>query len=64
MAKRKKPQLVMTEHDRRAARESIEKQVGVMINRCGWLRDQGRIEEARRLLARIERLNEELKGLR
>lgn len=59
MAKRKKP----AEHDRRAVRESIEDQIRGMIERCAGLRDAGRLEEARRLLKRIEQLNEELKGL-
>lgn len=62
MAKKKsaKP---MTAHTRAALHRDITEQVTTMILRAGQLRDDGKIEEARRLLVRIERLTEELKEL-
>lgn len=49
--------------DRIALRISLNAQLPALIGRCGRLRDQGRLEEARRLLARIERLTKELAEL-
>lgn len=59
MAKKKsiKP---MAAHVREALHRSITDRVTAMILRAGWLRDHGRIDEARRLLVRIERLTKEL----
>lgn len=59
MAK-KKP---MTAHNRATVHRDITEKVTALIARCEWLRDQGRMDEARRMLVRIERLTEELKGL-
>jgi hypothetical protein len=60
MAKKKNPMLL---HDRLALRVSISEQVTTLIARCGRLRDAGSMDEARRLLVRIERLTGELNQL-
>lgn len=61
MAKKKKA--TMAAHDRIALHRSITEQIPRLIARCGRLRDQGRMDEARQLLARIERLTIELSEL-
>ena len=63
MAKKKKRARPMAAHDRVAVHVSITAQLRTLIARCGHLRDQGRLDEARRLLVRIERLTAELKQL-
>lgn len=60
MAKKKKP---MTAHDRLALHRSITEQVTALIARCERLRDEGRMDEARRMLVRIERLTKELRKI-
>jgi len=62
MAKKKlaKP---MDPHTRLALHLDITEKVTTMIARCGRLRDEGRLDEARRLLVRIERLTKELAQL-
>lgn len=62
MAKKKKTKPIAG-HNRLTVRRSIEDQVEAMILRAEWLRDEGRTEAAKRMLVRIERLVEELKGL-
>jgi hypothetical protein len=58
MAKKKIPP-----HMRLTLHRDITEKRDTMIHRCGWLRDQGRLEEARRLFKRIEKLTEELTQL-
>jgi hypothetical protein len=60
---KKKTASCPTPGDRAALRESITDQVTTLIERAGHLRDTGKVDEARRLLMRIEALTEELKGL-
>lgn len=61
MAKKKAKS--MDASTRLALRESITSKISAMIARCEGLREAGKIEEARRLLVRIEALTKELKGL-
>lgn len=62
MAKKKtaKP---MSAHNRVALHVSITGKVSAMIARAERLRDEGRIDDARKLLLTIERLTKELKTL-
>jgi hypothetical protein len=60
MAKKKRAAKPMDAHTRATLHQHITRQVTTLISRCGWLRDQGRLDEARRMLARIERVTEEL----
>lgn len=60
MAKKKKP---MAAHVRATLHRDITEKVTALIARCEWLRDRGRMDEARRMLVRIERLTKELEGL-
>lgn len=62
MAKKKKAK-PMDFGTRLALRESLTGKVAAMIARCEGLQEAGKIKEARKLLVRIERLAEELKGL-
>lgn len=62
MAKKKKAK-PMDFGTRLALRESITGRVTALIARCEGLQEAGKMEEARKLLVRIERLAEELKGL-
>jgi hypothetical protein len=50
-------------HTRLGRHRDLTEQIRAMIARCTELRDAGNLEEARRLLLRIERLTEELKQL-
>jgi hypothetical protein len=59
MAKKLKP---MPVHSRALLHREISEKVSAMIERAGHLRDTGKLE-ARKLLARIEKLTEELKEL-
>jgi len=59
MAKKKQPP--MSAHTLALLHRNITDQVTAMIERCGQLRDEGKFDQARALLDRIERLNEELK---
>lgn len=62
MAKKKKAK-PMDFGTRLALRESLTARITAMIAQCEGLREAGKMEEARRLLASIERLAKELKGL-
>jgi hypothetical protein len=59
MAKKKKN----PPHVQALLHRDITEQVITMIGRAEWLRDHDRIDEARRLLTRIEKLTQELKEL-
>lgn len=63
MAKKKKSAKPMDLATRRTLHRSITQQLSAMIVRCEHLRDIGKTAEARRLLARIEALAEDLKSL-
>jgi hypothetical protein len=58
--KRAKP---MDIHTRLGRHRDLTEQIRTMIARCTELREAGHLEEARRLLMRIERLTEELNQL-
>jgi hypothetical protein len=62
MGKKKKAK-PMNAGTRLALRESLTARVTAMIARCEGLREAGKIEEARRILARIERLTKDLAQL-
>jgi len=61
MAKKKATK--MPAHIRATLHRDITEQVRRMILRAGHLRDTGKLDEAPRLLVRIERLTGELKEL-
>ena len=50
-------------HTRLGRHRDLTEQIRTMIAHCTELRDAGKLDEARRLLAKIERLTDELKRL-
>ena len=53
----------MSETDRAAIRESVKRQLELMIGMAERLRDERKLHQARALLPRIEALAEDLKHL-
>jgi hypothetical protein len=63
VAKKKKSAKPSGPHELITLHRDITAKVRAMMARCEGLRDAGKMDEARRLLVKIERLMKELKDL-